>query len=217
MATRAGSATSATWPTVSSPALRSFVAGAGSDAPEPLDRERVEELELLAGWDAEEPVRLGDAARHLGEELRARDSHRHGDAHALAHISAQALGDLDGRARDPAHPADVQECLVDGEALDERRRVLEDLVERFARLRVSGHARRHDDGVGAKASCLGAAHRGPHAVCLRLVARRENHASAYDHGAAAEARVVPLLDRCEERIRIGMEDCRLAPHEHMFA
>ena len=116
-----------------------------------------------------------------------------------------------------AHPADVEERLVDGEALDQRGGVLEDPVERLARLRVGGHARRHDHRPGTEAAGPCAAHRRPNAEGFRLVARGQHDAPADDHGQPAEARVVPLLDRCEERIRIGMEDRRLAPHEHMFA
>jgi hypothetical protein len=94
----------------------------------------VEEVELLSRRDAEEPVRLRDAACHLGEELGARNTHGDRDSDALADVSAQALRHLAGRARDPAHAADVEERLVDGEALDERGGVLEDPVERLARL-----------------------------------------------------------------------------------
>jgi len=41
--------------------------------------------------------------------------------------------------------------------------------------------------------------------------------SALFRAAAAEPRVVPLLDRREERVEVGVEDRRLAVHEHMFA
>ena len=41
-----------------------------------------------------------------------------------------------------SHPADVEERLVDRQPLDERRRVLEHLEHRLARLRVGRHARR---------------------------------------------------------------------------
>ena len=177
----------------------------------------MEEVELLTRRDAEEPVRLGDAACDLGEELGARDPDGDGDPDPLADVSAQALGDLAGRARDPAHPADVEERLVDREALDERGGVLEDSVELLARLRIGGHARRNDDRFGAETSRPGAAHGRAHAPSLRLVARGEHDAPADDHRAATEARVVTLLHRREERIGVRMQDRGLAPHKHMFA
>ena len=64
---------------------------------------------------------------------------------------------------------------------------------------------------------LRAAHRRADAVRLRLVARGEHDAPADDHRPAAQARIVALLDRREERVEIGVEDRRLAVHEHMFA
>ena len=40
------------------------------DPPESLDRKRVEERQLAVGGHDEQTVRLGNAAGHLGEELR---------------------------------------------------------------------------------------------------------------------------------------------------
>ncbi len=159
--------------------------------------------------DDEQAIRLRDAARNLGEELRARDPDRDREPDPLAHVASQARGDLGRRAGDAAHPAHVQEGLVDREPLDERRRVLEDLEHLLARLGVRAHSRRDDDGVGAQATCPPAAHRGADAVRLRLVARREHDPGADDHGAPPQPRVVPLLDRREERVDVGMQDRRL--------
>ena len=44
------------------------------------------------------------------------------------------------------------------------------------------------------------------AVGLGLVARRQHHAAADDHRAAAQAWVVALLDRREERVRVRVQD-----------
>ena len=63
--------------------------GLGADAPQPLDRERVQERQLSTRRHDQQPVRLGDAARHLGEELRAGDTHRDRQAHPLAHLGTQ--------------------------------------------------------------------------------------------------------------------------------
>ena len=108
-----------------------------------------------------------------------------------------------------AHPAHVEERLVDREPLDERRRVVEDLEHRLARLGVRRHARRDDDRVGAQPARLPAAHRGADAERLRLVARREHDPAADDDGPAAQPRVVALLDRRVERVDIGVQDRRL--------
>ena len=61
-----------------------------------------------------------------------------------------------------------------------------------------------------------AAHRSADAVGLGLVAGRKHDTAADDHGAAAQARIVALLDRREERVEVGVQDRRLVQHEHMF-
>ena len=76
------------------------------DAPQPLDRQRVEEVELAVGRDDEQPVGLGDAARDLGEELRARDADRDRQpdlARARARAAATAISSgVPGDAPQPA-------------------------------------------------------------------------------------------------------------------
>ena len=79
--------------------------GHRADAPQPLDRERVQERQLAVGRHDEQPVGLGDAARDLGQELRPRDADRDRQADPLAHVAPQPRGDVDRRAGDPLHPA----------------------------------------------------------------------------------------------------------------
>ena len=74
----------------------------------------------------------------------------------------------------------------------------------------------NDNCVRTQAASRAAAHRGADAEGFRLVARRENDPGADDHRAAAQARVVALLDRGEERIEVGVEDGGVR-HERMFA
>ena len=188
-----------------------------SDAPEPFDGQRVQEGELAVRRHREQTVRLGDSARHLGEELRPRDADRDRQADALADVAPQLRGDLGGRAREPLEPANVEEGLVDRQPFHGRGRVVEHPVDRLARLRVRRHARTDDDRIRTQPASLPQAHRSLDAARLRLVARGEHDASAHDHGAAAQPRVIPLLDRREERVDVGVEDRRLLPHEHMFA
>ena len=194
------------------------LAGRGRpDAPEPLDRERMEEVELAVGLDDEQPVGLRDAARHLRQELRPRHPDRDRQADALAHVVPQARRDLGGRSCEPPHPANVEERLVDRERLDERRCVVEDGEHRLARLRVRTHPRLHDDHVGTASACLAGAHRRPHARRLGLVARRQHDPAAHDHRPATEPRIVPLLDGREERVDVRVQDRGLVRHEHMFS
>ena len=189
--------------------------GRRPDAPDALDRQRVQERELALGRHDEQPIRFRNGARDLGEELRPGDPDGDGDADLLAHPAAEPYGDLARRAREALHAAHVEEGLVDRDPLDERGRVLEDREERLARSRVLGHARRHDERLGTEAARLPAPHRRADAVRLRLVARGQYDTAADDHRLPAQPRVVPLLDRREERVRVGVKDRRR--HEQMFA
>ncbi len=61
--------------------------GLDADSPEPLDRERVQEVELTIGRNDEQPVGLCDSARDLGEELGARDADGDRQADLVEHAS----------------------------------------------------------------------------------------------------------------------------------
>ena len=191
--------------------------GDRTDSPQRLDRQRMQERELAVRRDDEQPVGLCHTARDLRKELRPRHPDGNRQADSLADVAPQTRGDLDGRARDPSHPADVEERLVDRQSLDDGRGVVEDAEQRLARVRIRGHPRRDDDRVRTELQCLPAAHRRPDAVRLGLVARCEDDAGADDHRAAAERWIVPLLDRGVEGVDVGVKDRRLVRHERMFA
>ena len=102
------------------------------------------------GRDHEQPVGLGHAAGHLGQVLGGGHAHRDRQADPLADLTPQAHRDLRRRPRDPLHPADVEEGLVDREPLDQRRGPLEDVEHRPAGLDVGGPPGRHDHGLRAQ-------------------------------------------------------------------
>ena len=79
----------ATWPTVVSPRCVELLGGDPADAPEPLDRQRVEELELAVGRHHEQPVGLGHAAGHLGQELGPRHADGDRQPDPLEHLAPQ--------------------------------------------------------------------------------------------------------------------------------
>ena len=133
-------------------------------------------------------------------------------------ISSRSRAAISGRrAGDPPQAADVEERLVDREPLHERRRVPEDLEHRLARFRVHLHAGPHDDRLGTEAASLHLAHRCPHAGGLGFVAGGEHDPAAHDHGAAAERRVITLLDRGVERVGVRVEDRAFVGHLVMLA
>ena len=155
IATRVSSSSRATSPNGGDPVRPQPARGGRADAPQALDRQRVQEGELALRRDDQQAVRLGDAARHLGQELGAGDADGDRQADLAADGPAQAKRDLDRGAGDPLHPAHVQERLVDREALDQRRRLLEDGVDGPAGLGVGGHPRRHHDRLRAERAVPG--------------------------------------------------------------
>ena len=152
--TSTASASRATSPTVEIPRSWSLRAVDRTDAPEPLDRKRMEELELAIGRHDEQSVGLGDPARHLREELGARDADGDREADPFEHVAAQSRRDLDRRARHLRQTADFEEGFVDRQSLDQRRRVPEHLEHRLARLGVRRHAGRDDDRPRAQPARL---------------------------------------------------------------
>ena len=207
-ATRSASSSAATWPTVRSPRSWSFAA---------VTRPTPQSRSTGSGWRKPSSSSGGTTSRPFGfatalatfarNFVRAIPTviGRPTSSRTRSRNRAAICGGCPGEAFEPA---DVEERLVDREPLHERRRVLEDREDGLARLRVGGHPRRHDDRVRAESARLAAAHRRLDAVRLRLVAGREHDSAADDHGPPAQARIVALLDRGEERIEIGMQDRR---------
>ena len=140
----------------------------------------------------------------LARNFVRRDADGHRKADVLQHVELQLPGDLDRGADAALHPGDVEERLVDRQALDDGRGLLEEAKDIFARLGVRRHARGDDDGGGAEPACTPLTHGGAHAVGLRLIARRQHDAHANDDRAPAQASVVALLDGREERVQIGV-------------
>ena len=208
--TSTDSGSTATCRTFEIPRARSFAAVTG---PTPQSRSTGSgwrNLELLVGRHLQEPVRLRDGARDLGEELRPGDADRDRQPDPLEHVAPQPFRDLDRRPEGALHAAHVEEGLVDRETLDERGRVLEHLEHGLARLDVGGEARLDGDRVRAEATRLALVHRRPDPERLGLVARGEHDAHADEHRPPAQPLFVPLLDRREERVQVGVQDRRLS-------
>jgi hypothetical protein len=186
--------------------------GDPSDAPEPFDRQRVEEVQLAVGRHHQQPVGLGHAAGHLGEELGPCHPDRDRQADLLEDVAPQPHGDVGGRPGDPPQAADVEERLVDRQPLDQRRGLVEHAERRLARLGVGAHPGPDHHRLRAQQAGLCPAHRGADPVGLGFVAGREDDARPDDHRPAAQRRMVALLDRGVERVEVGVQDGRLAGH-----
>ena len=104
-----------------------------------------------------------------------------GNPTSFANGAPKPHRDLDRRAGNQFHAANVEERLVDRQPLDQRRRVVEDGIQSLARLGVGRHSGRDDDRRRAEPVRLTAAHRRPNTVRLRLIARREHHPATDNH------------------------------------
>ena len=120
----------------------------GPDAPEPLDRERMEKLELGPGCDDEQAVGLGEIARELREQLGDRDADRRGEPRLVAHAAADRHRALVAAAVDARDAGNVEERLVGRDRLDERGERPEDAHDLAALLAVEVETGREEHAVG---------------------------------------------------------------------
>jgi len=197
--------------------------GLAADAPEPFDRQRVEETPA--------PRRGGTTSSPSGFENRAPRPWRENFVRATPHGDRQS--EPGRRRRGGAGPrspsvfpdhapetADIQERLVDREALDERRRVSR--TPRITALLASMYAENRggdDDRPAGTAVAPGAAD--PSRSARRSAWPRSSrperrHPHRTSTGRPAQPGLVHAVsNRGEERVEVGVEDRRIG-HEHMF-
>ena len=103
-------------------------------------------------------------------------------------------------------PGDVGEGLVDRDALDQGREVVEDRHRRVAEPRVLLEVAADEDELRAELAGPASRHAAAHAERLGLVGRCQHHAAADRDRLAAQGRIEQLLDRRVEGVEIGVED-----------
>ena len=123
------------------PAGVQLAGGDRPDAPQPLDRQRVQELQLLPGRHDNSPSGFATALATLARCLVVATPTVIGNPTSSRTRVRNRSAICSGEPGDAPHAAHVQERLVDRDALHERRRVLEDLEHRLAGLGVGLHAR----------------------------------------------------------------------------
>ena len=199
------------------PPVAELVGGHRPDAPEPLDRERVEEGQLAVGRHHQQAVGLGHAARHLGEELRPGHADRDGQADPLADLAPQPHGDLGRRARDPPQPARRR-------GTPRRSTAPRPAASCLRTPRTPPCSPRSRPTCAARPRSPAGTGGGP-ALRPSPCGRRTPWPRSWPParrppptitGRPAQARIVSLLDRRVERVEVGVQDRRLPLHEHMF-
>jgi hypothetical protein len=169
----------------------------------------VQEAQFGRGIDDAQAIRLGDLRGDLGEVLGARHPDRDRQPELVAHAPAHGLRDDRGGAKQMLGPGHVGESLVDRDALDQRRVVVEDADRGVAEARIVLVVAGNEDELRAKLLRLPAGHAAAHAEGLGLVRCREYHAAADRDRLAAQMRIEELLHRGIEGIEIGMQDRRV--------
>ena len=103
-------------------------------------------------------------------------------------------------------PGHVEERLVDGDPLHERREVAEYRHDLVGEPLVLGEVPGDERQIGTQALGAPARHATLHTEPLRLVRRGQHHAAADGDGPPAQLRVQQLLDRRVEGVEIGVQD-----------
>ena len=188
--------------------------------PERVHRQRVQELQLLAGshlpyaaaldharWCG---LRFGRDRRQLGEELAGRHTHRTVQVELLQHLLAQVLRDVHAAPEKSDRASHIEERFIQRERLYERRDGLEDLVHLRADLRVQVVVARQEHHLRAHPACPGGWHRRVEAEPSRLVGRGSDdttRAGAADHHRlAAQIRPPAQLHAHVERVHVDVQD-----------
>ncbi len=182
--------------------------GRRPNTPHQPNRQRIEELPLTIGIDHNQPVRLGHLRRDLGQVFGAGGTHRDRKAHLVAHPGPNRRRDLSGWSEQPPRATDVQERLVDRDPLHHGRVLTEDRHDPIAQSLVLLEVSRDEHQVGAGLAGPPPGHPTRHAEALRLVRCGQHHPAAHRHRPATQPRVKQLLDRCVERVEVGMQDRR---------
>src|SRR5262245_28073200 len=100
----------------------------------------------------------------------------------------------------------IGEGLVDGDALDEGRVIVEHVDGGIAKPLIVLEMTTDENQVRAKLARPPAWHAAAYSKCLGFVRRREDDSTADGNGLATQRRVEQLLDRRIEGIEIRVED-----------
>lgn len=105
----------------------------------------------------------------------------------------------------------TSEGLVDGDALDQRREIVEHLHRGVAEPLVVAEISADENQLRAELARLAPRHAAAHAERAGFVGGGEHDAAADRDRLAAQRRVEKLLDRGVESVEIGMQDGGLHP------
>ena len=193
-------------------------------APQGGDGQRAQEVQLGPGGHrpdagAEDRARgagpgLGPLRGQLGQQLVGGHPHRAGEPLLLEDAAPDGGGDLIGGPEAADRPPHVQERLVEGEGLHQRRHLLQDGHDPGRDLAVAAVVAGQEHGVGAQLAGPGRRHGRTDAEGPGLVAGRGHHPPAarapHHHRLAPQLGAAADLHRREEGVHVHVQETHRA-------
>ena len=191
-------------------ALGEFLLHRLADTPDESHRLLREEAQRFGAAKNREATWLLEVGGKFREELVVRQAGGGGDAYCRLNPGEEAgKGQRRAHAVEARRACEVEEGLVDGEGLHQRRHLQHQIAYDFARRRVFCHVGLDDHRLRAKLQGLEHRHGGLHAMDARDVAGGGDdttRAAAHNHRLVRKFWPVALLDRGIESIAIDMGD-----------
>jgi hypothetical protein len=180
------------------------------DAGDNPDRSVGEKCGGLRPADDREAAWLVEVGRDLGQELVGRQPHRDGDPHRLLDAPGEAgEGERGARVVEALRAREIEEGLIDGDRLHERRELQHQPAHLAASHPVLVDIGPQHHSIGTGLERLEHRHGRVHPIGAGDIAGGGDDAplgAADDEGLVEQARVVALLDRGKEGIAIDMRD-----------
>ena len=189
-------------------------------APQGGDRQRVQKIKLGARGDHVDAAAenralragpgLGPLRGQLGQQLVGGHPHRAGEPLPLEDAGPDGGGDPVRGPQRPDRPPHVEERLVEGEGLHQRRHLLENGHDPGRDLAVTAVVAGQEHGVGAEPAGPGRRHGRVDAEGPGLVAGRGHHAppagAAHHHRLAPQLGPTADLHRREEGVHVHVQE-----------
>jgi hypothetical protein len=179
-------------------------------APEVRHGQGTQAVPDLRSGPVQQAVRLGLGRQQLGHGLRRPHAHRAGEVELRPDVGADPVPDGAGVTEQPDGTCDVEEGLVEGQRLDQRRVGAQDGHHRPRSLAVALEVAADDHQFGAQAAGPHHRHRAVDPEASGLVRGSGDDPSAslapHDHRPSLQRRIVPLLDGGVEGVHVDVQD-----------
>ena len=185
-----------------------FGRGHRADTPQNFDRQRVEKRRFATWFHHDQSIGLRHRTGNLGQVFGSCHADAEGQTDLGGNPCAEGAGNAWAVADQASKARHVDECFVDGDALDFGRGFAKDLKYCLARLTVGVHTSGYYDSIRTHPLRLTNAGWAPHAGAFCFVTRSCHDPHTDKDGFSAQGRIVSLFYRRIERVEIGVENGR---------